>query len=101
MSDYINRNQAIAVLSILEVENPGADLRDARRAIADLPEPSREDKLRYALEVIRDECRKQDGTCRECPLFVAKEVGSCCEIDRYYMPEEWKPKEMIHNYDGK
>lgn len=100
MPDYIDRNQAIVVLTFLEVKNPGADLRDARRAIADMPKLSRKDKLRYALEVIRDVCEKQD-TCQECPLFVAAEIGSCCEIDRHYMPKEWKPEEMIHNYGTK
>lgn len=97
MRDYIDRNHAIAALSILEVKNPTANLRDARRAIADTPEPGGKDKLRYALEVIRDECKKQD-TCQECPFFVAAEIGSCCEIDRYYMPKEWTPEKMIHEY---
>ena len=37
MSDYINRDIAIARLTALEVQNPIATMRDAKRVLADMP----------------------------------------------------------------
>lgn len=37
MSDYINRDIAIARLTALEVQNPIATMRDAKRVLADIP----------------------------------------------------------------
>ena len=37
MSDYINRDIAIARLTALEVQNPIATMCDARRVLADMP----------------------------------------------------------------
>lgn len=82
MSDYIDRNHAIAALSFLEVKNPNANLRDARRAIADTPEPGRMGKLRYALEVIRNECRSHNESCWGCPLCIVEGVGTYCTLEK-------------------
>ena len=37
MSDYINRDIAIARLTALEVQNPIATMSDAKRVLADMP----------------------------------------------------------------
>nr|DAG48321.1 MAG TPA: hypothetical protein [Bacteriophage sp.] len=54
MSDYINRDIAIARLTALEVQNPIATMCDAKRVLADMPEVD-------AVEVVR---------CKDCKWYV-------------------------------
>lgn len=64
MSDYINRDIAIARLTALEVKNPIATMRDAKRVLADMPAAD-------AVEVVR---------CKDCAWYEnGKEYVPYCD----------------------
>lgn len=63
MSDYINRDIAIARLTALEVQNPIATMCDAKRVLADMP-------VADAVEVVR---------CKDCAWYEnGKEYAPYC-----------------------
>nr|DAU72850.1 MAG TPA: hypothetical protein [Caudoviricetes sp.] len=71
MSDYINRNIAIARLTALEVQNPIATMRDAKRVLADMPVADTVEVVRcknciYAQDFDDDDARHDIGRICMC-----------------------------------
>lgn len=56
------------------------------------------EKLKEALNVIKEECAKYDD-CRDCPLYTFDDVygGNYCSVTREgNAPAEWKVEEMVN-----